>query len=209
MKNKVLDLLPFLLISDLILPFLLAPTYRGYSHLTQVMSVLGNSKAPLHFLYNIWLIVLGISILLCNFKLYPVIAEKSGSIAITLFAIICIYAIGACILSGFFSVGETKELKTISTKIHGYGSAIGFMLLLFAPLLIGLYFFKAFNRFLGIFSLICFAFSLLCFALFVMADKPEYQGSIIAFEGLWQRLSLLCMYLPVIVLCIIENHYSF
>ena len=208
MKNKVLDLLPFLLIGDLVLPFLLAPTYRGYNHLMQVMSALGNPIAPLHILYNIWLIVLGIGILLCNFKLFPVIAEKSSSIAIMLFAIICIYAIGACILSGLFPVGETKELKTISSKIHGYGSVIGFMFLIFAPLFIGLYFFKSSSRFLGIFSLICFAFSLLCFAFFVMADKPKFHGSIIAFEGLWQRLSLLSMYLPLIALCITKNHHS-
>lgn len=209
MKNKVLDILPFLLIGDLIIPFFLASTYQGYNHLTQVMSVLGNSRAPLHILYNIWLIMLGISMLLCNFKLYPIITEKSSSLAIILFAIIFIYAIGACILSGFFPVGETKELKTISAKIHGFGSVIGFMLLTFAPLFIGLYFFKISNRFLGVISLICFAFSLLCFTLFVMADKPEFQGSIIAFEGLWQRLSLLCMYFPIIALCISINHYSF
>lgn len=206
MKNKALDLLSFLLIIDLILPFLLAPTYRGYNHLTQVMSALGNSKAPLHILYNIWLTALGIIMLLCNFKLYPVIAEKSHSIAIILFVIICIYAIGACVLSGCFQVGETKELKTISAKIHGYGSAIGFMFLVFAPLLIGLYFFRSSNGFWGLFSFICFAMSLLCFALFVMADKPAYQGSIIALEGLWQRLTLLCMYLPIIALCRTITH---
>lgn len=190
MKNKVLDLLPFLLIGDLVLPFLLAPTYRGYNHLMQVMSALGNPIAPLHILYNIWLIVLGIGILLCNFKLYPVIAEKSSSIAIMLFAIICIYAIGACILSGLFPVGETKELKTISSKIHGYGSVIGFIFLIFAPLVIG----------------ICFFLAMFCF--FVMMDKPKFHGSIIAFEGLWQRLSLLSMYLPLIALCITKNHHS-
>ena len=27
-----------------------------------------------------------------------------------------------CILSGIFSVGETKSLETLSAKIHGYGS---------------------------------------------------------------------------------------
>lgn len=205
MKNRVLDLLPFFLMGDLILPFLLAPAYRGYDHLTQVMSALGNPKAPLHSLYNIWLIVLGIILLLCNFKLYPMIAEKSRSIAVMLFAIMCIYAIGACILSGFFPVGETKELQTLSAKIHGYGSVIGFMLFIFAPLCTGLYFFKISNRFLGVFSLLCFALSLLCFAFFVMADKPAFQGSMIAFEGLWQRLSLLCMYLPIIALCITRN----
>lgn len=104
-----------------------------------------------------------------------------------------------------FPVGETKGLQTLSAKIHGYGSVIGFLLFVFAPLLTGLYFFKIPNRFLGVFSLICFTFSLLCFALFVMADKPAFQGSIIAFEGLWQRLSLLCMYLPIIALCITKN----
>lgn len=62
MKNSFSNILPFLLIADLIIPFLLAPTYKGYSHLTQVMSVLGNSKAPLHLIYNIWLIVFGIAI---------------------------------------------------------------------------------------------------------------------------------------------------
>ena len=147
MKHKLLDLFPFLLIGDLLLPFLLAPTYRGYHHFTQVMSALGNPKAPLHVLYNIWLVTLGMMILFCNFQLYPLIVEKSAPIAVMLFAVLCIYAAGACILSGFFPVGETKELKTISAKIHGYGSAFGFMFLLFAPLLTGLYFFKASHGF--------------------------------------------------------------
>ena len=48
MKNNLSSVLPFLLAADLIIPFILAPTYKGYSHLTQVMSVLGNSKAPWH-----------------------------------------------------------------------------------------------------------------------------------------------------------------
>ena len=52
MKNSFSNILPFLLIADLIIPFVLAPTYKGYSHLTQVMSVLGNSKAPLHLFRN-------------------------------------------------------------------------------------------------------------------------------------------------------------
>lgn len=201
MKDKIFDVLPFLLIGDLILPFLFALTYRGYDHLTQVMSALGNPQAPLHILYNIWLIVLGIAILFCNFRLYPVLAEKSRFIAVMLFVIICVYAIGACILSGFFPVGETKELETISAKIHGYGSAFGFMLLAFSPLFTGLYFFKASNGPLGCFSFICFVLSMLCFAFFVMADKPAFRGSILALEGLWQRLSLLFMYFPLIALC--------
>ena len=37
-----------------------------------------------------------------------------------LFSVIVIYAVGGCILSGIFSVGETKILETLSAKIHGY-----------------------------------------------------------------------------------------
>lgn len=205
MKNSILNILPFLLIADLIIPFLLAPAYKGYNHLTQVMSVLGNSTAPLHLIYNIWLVLLGVAILVSALQLYPIVAKVSIVISIVLFSVIVIYAIGGCILSGFFSVGESKNLETLSAKIHGYGSVIGFLLLAFAPLLIGLYFFKISNGLLGILSLICFIFAIGFFVLFVMADKPNYRGTIIAFEGIWQRLSLLSMYLPIMAVCIFQK----
>ena len=205
MKNSSSNILPFLLFADLIIPFLLAPTYKGYNHLTQVMSILGNSKAPLHLIYDIWLVVFGVAILISTLQLYPTIAQVSNPISIMLFSVIVIYALGGCILSGIFSVGETKSLETLSAKIHGYGSVIGFLLLTFAPLFVGLYFFKVSNGLLGILSLICFIFALGFFTLFVMADKPNYRGTIIAFEGLWQRLSLLSMYLPIAALCIFQK----
>jgi Protein of unknown function (DUF998). len=197
MKNS----LPFLLAADLLIPFLLAPTYKGYSHLTKVMSVLGNSKAPLHFVYNIWLVVFGIYFLFSAVRLYPVVAKTSSVIAVLLFLVIAVYAIGGCIVSGLFSVEETKSLETLSAKIHGFGSVIGFLLLALAPLLVGIYFFKRANGTLGAFSLLCFVLTIGFFTLFVMADKPKFQGTLIALEGLWQRLSLLSMYLPIMALC--------
>ena len=200
MNNSIFSILPFLLAADLMIPFLLAPTYKGYSHLMQVMSVLGSSKAPLHSIYNIWLIIFGCTILVSLFQCYSIIAKTSNIISIILCSVIFIYAIGGCILSGFFSVGETKNLETVSAKIHGYGSVIGFLLLTLAPLLIGLYFFKISDGFLGVLSLICFILAIAFFVLFVMADKPNYKGTIIAFEGLWQRLSMLFKYSHLAIL---------
>ena len=165
---------------DLIIPFLLAPFCKDYNHLTQVMSVLGNSKAPLHLIYNIWLVVFGVVIFISTSQLYPIVAQVSSSISIMLFSAIVIYAVGGCILSGIFSVGETKSLETLSAKIHGYGSAIGFLLLTLAPLFIGLYFFKVSNGLLGILALICFIFAIGFFVLFVMADKPNYRVGVIS-----------------------------
>ena len=155
-KNYLSHFLPVLLALDLIIPFLLAPFYKDYNHLTQVMSVLGNSKAPLHSIYNIWLVAFGVAILISTLQLYPTVAQVSSSISIMLFSVIVIYAVGGCIFSGIFSVGETKSLETLSAKIHGYGSVIGFLLLTLAPLFVGLYFFKVSNGLLGILSLICF-----------------------------------------------------
>ncbi|MBD5118253.1 MAG: DUF998 domain-containing protein [Clostridiales bacterium] len=200
MKNSLSRILPFLLAADLIIPLLLAPAYRGYNHLTQVMSVLGNSKAPFHLIYNVWLIAFGVAILIDALQFYPTIAQTSGTISILLFFVIAAYAIGGCILSGIFSVGETKGLETLSEKVHGYGSAIGFLLLTLAPLLIGVYFFKISNGLLGSLSLLCFLFAAAFFVLFIMADKPSYKGTVIALEGLWQRLSLLFMYVPIAIL---------
>lgn len=197
MKNNYMILLPITLLLDLIIPFIVAPSYKGYSHLTQVMSVLGNNKAPLHSFYNIWLIVCGSIIVITNFTLYSIVSKRSKTIAILLFIVISIYAIGGCILSGFFSVGETKSLDTVSAKIHGYGSVIGFMVLLFAPLLIGIYSFKTKQMLFFVLSILCFVMAVIFFVLFVMADKPNYQNTIIALEGLWQRLTLLCMYIPI------------
>lgn len=81
MKNYLYHFLPFLLALDLIIPFLLASTYKGYNHLTQVMSVLGNSKAPLHLIYNIWLVLLGVAILVSTLQLYPTVAQVSNPIS--------------------------------------------------------------------------------------------------------------------------------
>lgn len=205
MKHNFSDILPFLLIADLILPFLLAPVYRDYSHLTQVMSVLGNAKAPLHVVYNIWLVVLGVAIALSALQLYPAVADVSGVLAVLFCSALILYAVGGCILSGIFPVGETKTLETMSAKIHGYGSVLGFLLLTFEPLLIALYFYKTSSDIWGTLSLLCFVLAVAFFVLFVMADKPIYKGTVVAWEGLWQRLSLLCMYLPIMALCILEN----
>ena len=40
MKNSFLLILPFALIADIVIPFLLALPYKEYSHAFQVMSVL-------------------------------------------------------------------------------------------------------------------------------------------------------------------------
>ena len=200
MNNLILLVLPMVLLFDLLIPFFIAPFYKGYQHTLQVMSVLGNNKSPLHVLYNLWLIVLGIVICTSSFILFNHVKQYSIILAFLMAFVLIIYAIGGCILAGLFSVGESKALLTMSEKLHGYGAAIGFMVLLSAPLLCGCYWMTSHHIYSAIFSMICFMFAFVFFILFIMADKPAFHSTIIALEGLWQRMTLLCMYLPVAIL---------
>ena len=44
--------------------------------------------------------------------------------------------------------------------------------------------------------------ALVFFALFVMSDKEEFTGTAVNNEGLWQRLNLVFMYLPLAVVAL-------
>lgn len=185
-------------IGDLLVPYLLAPFYKGYSHKTMVMSSLGNLKSPVKMYYNGWLILGGI--LLCIFSVFFYI--KFNMLLLVL--LLLIFAIGGMILAGLFSVNETKELVTRSSKIHGYGSVLGFISLLFGPLVVTIQanYFNTKN--LVYVAAICFVIAFLTFVLFVMSDKPNFKNTIIRYEGIWQRVSLLFMYVPLVYMAIYQ-----
>ena len=199
MSNVGFYLLIIATLGDMLIPFILAPFCYKYHHLTMVMSLLGNRNTPVHIVYNAWLVIAGIMFICGSFTLYTYYAKISTSVATWLFIVLLIYAVGGCILSGIFPVGETKELLTISETIHGYGSVLGFSILTSAPLIVTLLSMRSNELTIGILSFIMFILSFSFFVLFVMADKEKYAGIIISNEGLWQRLSLLCMYVPIII----------
>ena len=117
-------------------------------------------------------------------------------------AFITIFAIGACIFTCFFSVNESKDIVTTASKIHGVGSVVGFMLFLFVPILVAILSFKSKDTGIGVVSIVCFIIALVFFVLFIMSDKPELANTIINNEGLWERLNLIFMYLPLFVVSI-------
>ena len=94
-----------------------------------------------------------------------------------MFLSIGIFAIGAGLISGLFSVNESKDIVTIASKIHGVSAAIGFMALLFFPLLNGMVSFRQKDILEGIISISSFVLSLVFFACFVMGDKEQFQNT--------------------------------
>ena len=189
---------------DLIVSFVLSMFYGEYSNLKMSISALGNPSSPVRIPFNIWMLIEGLLFLMALPTINNAFRPISGGITIALLIFIASFAIGACILTCFFSVNESKDVVTLASKIHGAGSVIGFMLFLFVPLLISILYYKDQNSMMGTVSIICFAVAMVFFVLFVMSDKQEFKNTIIYNEGLWQRLNLAFMYLPLAITAVIR-----
>lgn len=189
---------------EMVVPFLLAPFYKGYRHTTDAISTLGNANSPVRAVFRLWMFAAGALLLLGTPALYHLYSGTSRLLSIFLVLFLGLFAVGACLFSCFFSVNETKDVVTTASQIHGIGSAIGFMLLLFVPLFIAI---LSYRMGAGVVALVAgcsFVLALASFVLFVMADKPAFQNTCIAKEGLWQRLTLLFMYLPLAVVAVTQ-----
>lgn len=190
------------IIGDLLVSTILSLFYKEYNIATMSISALGNPKSPVRLPFNIWMFLEGMLFLLSLPVLYNRYHLTSGWITIVLIAFIAVFGVGSCIFTAFFSVNETKDIVTISSKIHGAGSALGFIVFLFVPLLLAILSFKGGEMIIGVICIICFIISLVFFALFVMSDKKEFANTVISNEGLWQRLNLFFMYLPLAIVSI-------
>ncbi|MBO1307224.1 DUF998 domain-containing protein [Enterococcus sp. 669A] len=184
-------------IGEMLVPLILAPFYPGYDSKTMAISSLGNPNSPVRLPFNLWMLTAGVLLLLATPSIYRLYRGVSKPLSIATVMFIGIFAVGACIFTCFFSVNETKDVITTASVVHGFGSVIGFMLLLFVPLFLAILSFKSADRTTGVIAVVSFILSLVFFVLFIMAEKPQFQETMIASEGLWQRLNLLFMYLPL------------
>ena len=166
------------------------------------ISALGSKGSPVRIPFNLWMLTAGILFLLSIPCIYAVYGKTSRALSIVMVAFLAIFAVGACIFTCFFSVNDSKDVVTVASQIHGAGSAIGFVLMLFVPLMLAILSFKMEEKISGMIGIVSFVLALTFFVLFVMSDKAEFQGTVIAKEGLWQRLNLLFTYLPLFYVAI-------
>ncbi len=195
-------LLLITIFGEFLLPWILKHFYKGYNSKTMVMSVLGSPESPVRWIYNAWLMWLGAFLLFASVLIFKNNIAVSSVLAVLTFISISTFAVGAGILSGLFSVNESKEKVTISSKIHGAGSAIGFMTLLFFPMLQCIFAFKSHDIIQGTVCMIAFVLAMLFFVFFIMGDKDNFKDTIFSYEGLWERLSLFFMYVPFLYIAL-------
>ena len=184
---------------DILVSLVLPLFYREYDILKTSISALGNPSSPVRVPFNIWMLAEGVLFLLALPAVNRSFRPISAGVTNALIVFIAVFAVGACIFTCFFSVNESRDVVTVASKIHGAGSAAGFLLFLFVPLLVAVLYFKDRNATMGVMSAACFVLSLVFFVLFIMSDKPDFRNTAIDNEGLWQRLNLVFMYLPLAV----------
>lgn len=203
--SKIFNILLLItIVGEFLLPWILKHFYTGYNSKTMVMSVLGSPESPVRKVYNAWLVWLGVFLLLTSFLFFKEVNIISTVLAVLTFLSIATFALGAGILSGLFSVNESKEKVTFASKIHGVGSAVGFMTLMFFPLLQGISAFRGSDVIKGIVCFVAFLLAMMFFAFFIMGDKEKFKDTVFSYEGLWERLSLFFMYVPFLYCSIIR-----
>lgn len=185
------------LIIDNLLPLVLARFYPKFSHKEMPLSVLGSRQSPVKWVYNVWCILSGIVFCIAPYVLYQ---ENNGDLTVAIWILLGIYGIGCEIVSGICPLNENREEEDAITKIHGGASAIGFMALLVAPLLLGIMQFKI-SFVVGIVSLFCFVVALTFFSFFIMGEKEKFTNTALRYGGLWQRLVLVFCYVPFVAMC--------
>lgn len=191
-------ILLFTIIGEFIVPWILEQFYSEYNGMKMVMSVLGSLQSPVRLVYNLWLVWLGGFLAYTAGVYFMSFRANFPVLAVFMLLSIGFFAVGAGLISGFFSVNESKYIVTTASKIHGISAAIGFMALLLFPLLNGIVSFKQNGTLEGIISISSFVLSLIFFACFVMGDKKQFQNTPLKYEGLWERLTLFCMYIPFV-----------
>lgn len=191
-------ILLFTIISEFIVPWILARFYSEYDGKVMVMSALGSPQSPVRIVYNLWLVWLGVFLTFVAVAYFAKTRTEFPILSVLILLSIVIFAVGAGLISGLFSVNEKKDIVTTASKIHGIGAAIGFMALLLFPLLNRIVSFKQNGTIEGIISISSFVLSLIFFTCFVMGDKEQFQNTILKYEGLWECLTLFCMYLPFV-----------
>ena len=189
-----------ILFMDNLLPLALARFYSNYSHKEMALSVLGARQSPVKWVYNVWCILSGIVFCVAPFMLYQ---KYNSGLSIAIWILLAIYGIGCEIISGFCPLNENKKDEDVITKIHGGASAVGFMTLLIVPLLLAILQFQFSEIVMGGISLLLFIVAFVFFCFFVMGEKDKFAKTILRYGGLWQRLVLVCCYVPLAIWCIL------
>jgi hypothetical protein len=182
-------------IGDFLVTLALGFFYPYYNHLKLVMSELGTSQSPVAIWVNLWWIVFGTLFITFAIGFKKAFASDKKSVVIVTL-LIMLFGLGAGIGAGLFPMEPGGSETTLTGKLHGICAGMGFLAIMFVPLVSLAVFPRARSPRLYWLSVGVFVLGLASFVLFVASEDASSVGSLLSYAGLWQRLFLL-------------NHYTY
>ena len=174
-------------LGDLLIPVIIGIKYPGYNHLIDTISTLGTDKIPVQKFQCINLIAVGILFIIFSFGQGLSFTQIKWYHTLFIIGII-LFGVGT-ILAGIFPEDPKGIGETISGKIHGIASGIGFIFLILNPLwAIWIAEFKD----LRYVNITLFVLAILTFILFMISEN--INSGILKYTGLFQRLNLIILY---------------
>ena len=173
--------------SDLLVPVFLGLKFPGYNHLQDTISALGSPGSPTQRFARITLVAVGILLFFFAFGQATLFTKISWSTQWYTIGVL-IFAVG-CVLAGLFPETSPAMSETISGKIHGIASGIGFLFLILCPLwavwIPDFVQYKPFN-------ILLFVSGLITFLLFLISEN--IVRGVLQYTGLYQRINLIILY---------------
>lgn len=178
---------------DLTVPLILGNFYPNYNHLKDTVSSLGTEISPVKQWEGLSLISVGILFCLFAYGQFGQFYNK-GKYEKLYAAGIFLFGIGS-ILAGIFPEDyKGLEKETISSKIHGIASFIGFIFLILCSLWATIIKQIETNKWLNYFL---FILALVSFFLFLFSENIEL--GFFKYTGLLQRINLLILYSSIVL----------
>lgn len=173
--------------ADLLIPVVLATRYPGYNHFRDTISTLGTPDSPVQKYQCVTLIAVGSLLLI--FAVGQALSFQMIRWSHVLFLLgIILFGVGS-ILAGIFPEDPFGVEETISGKIHGIASGLGFLFLILNPL--WALWIDEFAK-LKLVNVVIFPLAILSFVAFLLSEGRT--TGILQFTGLFQRLNLCILY---------------
>ena len=187
-------------IGEFLVPYVLSMFVKNYSHLKTVMSALGAEKSAVGKIYSGWLVIFGLLCIVYSFLFVKINADPAAKGVITGAVFIALYGIGSGVICGLFPVDETREMVSVSAKIHGGSVVLAFFLLMFLPLVLRKYAAELAGVSGSVISYLAFALCICWFVFQILSEKEGFMHTWLGYTGLWQRLYLFSIYAYIAVI---------
>lgn len=202
LKRYGFYLLILAVISELALPFILGRFLPGYNQIEMLISNFGETGMPTKWAFKIWEVINGTLFVLSAPAFYERFRGTSAPLALWTGILIALFGIGDCIITGLVDRAATTEEVGFTSLLHNYASGAGFVALLIGTFLLIRLYYMEHNSFMVIALPIIFVLSSIFMFLFAMPKIPIASDFQVAHRGLWQRLNLLLLYLPFLMVAV-------